>query len=253
MVSKTSDNRTVEKEVHLLMAHRNDYGLIKGIISGYKTHTLVDIAAELCDLSSLSHKYPEKVLREVLDCVLLERKNRLNKDFEWTEENKARFLVINNQLLENGERGWLKALEAAAELEKLIERKEPFLNDYEIEVVMSAHPRIKGDTDEAVTAYLAEEKMRYMGARIGHSNYKHAISDGPENVPLVDRSMNWNGEHLRGGFDNDYICYLMHCLLDTHVWSFPDILSINIIWVDVVVTHQFYTNIPKWRTSNVTG
>jgi hypothetical protein len=54
----------------------------------------------------------------------------------------------------------------------------------------------------------------------------------------LDKSFNWNREYLGNTFENDYIGYATHKLLDTN-WSFKDIIGITTIHADVEVIHQY--------------
>ena len=238
-------NYKIEKEVHLLMAYRDKCYTFEKILAGYKMPMLVKIAAKLHDMNFKSNTYPENDLEDMLTDVLSERKRRLNADFKWTEENKAQFLLINDKLFESCEKGWKEAFEIAEGLKKRIKRRDSFLKDYQIEIRINIYPKISGDVDETVTAYLGEETLRYMEHGIGHSYYnKHFNDKDLKKSITIDKSINWNLEYFNGEFDNDYICYAIHYMLDALVWSFPDILSIEGIWVDVEVTHQYYARIP---------
>jgi len=52
---------------------------------------------------------------------------------------------------------------------------------------------------------------------------------------------------------DDYICYMIHEMMDSRIWSLPDILLIENIWVNVEVTHQYYTRVPKWGDAKAEG
>jgi hypothetical protein len=240
----------VEKEIHLLMAHMDKHDTVTKILAGYKLPMLVKIAAGLDEMSfpSRQRKYAETDLKDMLECVLNERSHRLNADFQWTAENHARFLLVSDQLYEAYVKGWQEAFEIAADLEKRIKRRDSFLKDYEIEIIIAAYPQISGErkTAETVAAYLGEKKLRYMEYGLSHCHYDKYINDEDFKKPTtIDKSMNWNIEYFNGEFDNDYICYPIHYMLDTLVWSFADIISIRKIWVDADVRYQHHAWIPK--------
>ena len=239
---------SIEKEIHFLMAHKDNYDKIQEIIAGYKLPMLIKIAAEFycfnirprCGICSVHD------LDDMLKKVLSERRRRLNADFEWTDENKARFLFVNDQLYEVSKKGWDEAKETAAALEKRIKRRDSFLKDYEIEVTLNAYPKITGPRESAkrVNYYLAEKANMPGNMSISHFRYKHDKNE--EHTPLmIDKKTNWNREYFNGEFENSYICYAIHWMLDTHVWSFPDILSIQEIWVDVNVAYQHWARVVK--------
>jgi len=237
----------VEKEVYLLMAYKDNYDIICEILAGYKLPMLVKIAAKLDDMGwKHNKKYLEDDLKDMLKSVLIERKRRLNADFTWTDENKARFLFINEQLYEACVKGWQEATETAAALEKRIKQQDSFLVDYEIEIIINAYPKIgNGEAAETVMCHLGEETLKYMEHGISHCHYNSFIKNKFDKPITIDKSTNWNIEYFNGVFDNDYICYAIHYMLDTHAWSYPDILSIEGIWVNVEATHQNFKGIRK--------
>ena len=250
-VNDLSKELSLEKEIHLLMA--NEYSkwhsstrrkALDEILDGYKVPMLTKIAGKLiCERSYYPsfYNYTEHDLNEMIGRILYERKHRLNEGFKWTEENKARFLFINDQLYDACVKGWEEAKETAAALEKRIKQRNSFLKDYEIEITLNIYPKIKGERRWAseLESYLGHEETRLLEMNISHSHYKRKFKKENADKPmLIDKSTNWNIEYFDGVFDNDYICYAIHGLLDTDGWSFVDILSINKIWVDVEVKHQ---------------
>jgi hypothetical protein len=131
----------IEKEVHLLMANMKKYTydkcdykkkiyVVDEILAGYSLSKLMKIAALLDKFSFPGVYYPERDMNAMLKQVLIERKKRLNKDFEWTEENKARFLMINDRLYNACVKGWKEATDTAAVLEKRINKRDSLLKDY---------------------------------------------------------------------------------------------------------------------------
>jgi len=238
----------VEKEIHLLMAHRDKRDTIKKILAEYNLPMLVKIAAKLYDVIFNRYHYPKYDMEKMLTYVLWERRKRLDTDFKWTDENKARLLFISDRLYEACVKGWQEATETAAALEERIKRKDSFLNDYEIKITLNVYPKIGGEREaaEAVAEHLGEETLRSLKLCISHCHYDNFIKNEDYKTDItINKSINWNSEYFNGEFDNDYISYAIHDMLDTHVWSFADILSIRDIWVNVEVTHQYNTRIPK--------
>jgi len=236
----------IEKEIHLLMAHRTKCDVVAEILAGYELPMLVKIAAKLSCMVFGICKYPEYDVKQMIKAVLRERKKRLDADFQWTDENRERFLAINNELYEACAKGWQEALKIAAALEKRMKRRDAFLKDYEIEIMIQAYPRIGGERDavDNVAAYLGEETLRCMDSGLSHCHYSKVNSEDFQKSITIDKSMNWNGEYFNGEFDNDFICYPIHYMLD-RVWSFADILFIRDIGVDVRVSYQYNKVIPK--------
>ena len=104
-------------------------------------------------------------------------------------------------------------------------------------------------TDREIVLQIGKEvdsEGHFITDMVSHCHYNRIINDKDFEKPItIDKSMNWNSEYFNGEFDNDYICYAIHYMLDTHAWSFADVLSIGDIWVNVEVTHQYNKKIPK--------
>ena len=66
----------------------------------------------------------------------------------------------------------------------------------------------------------------------------------PKKKPIfLDTSQNWNIEYFGEIFEHNYIGYAIHVLLETHEWSFKDIINIIKIWADVKIKHQYYEKV----------
>ena len=239
----------VEKEICYLANYEDGAYYIRNY-QDYKMPMLLNMAALIMDrdfwrrtnfgvFDGIDYVYAEHALKNILSEVLQERRRRLNADFQWTEENRSRFLSVSRQLYEAYEKGWQEAAETAATLEKRIKQKDSFLKDYEIEVSIVAYPQISGERDaaQAIAAYLGEETLLCAKSDISYYRKKSCLDEVEKPIAL-DKSHNWNIEYFDGVFDNDYICYIIHVMLDTGIWSFADIISIKNICIDVNAEHQ---------------
>ena len=146
------------------------------------------------------------------------------------------------------EKGFQEAFEIATALEMRIKKKDKFLKDYEIEIKIAPYPIIGGTNREAaetISDFLALESIPCAIEHISHCHYHHF--DDNDNFPklLVDKTTNWNTDYYNKVFPGIGICYLVHRMIESSVWSAPDILSIRKIWVDVKVAHQYYQSIPR--------
>jgi len=242
----------VESEVHSLVAHMRNrvmisHHVIDEIIAGYTMPMLLKIAAEVAYGNTSMKFLSEREEEYLIEQLLIERCRRLSEDFEWTEENRTRLLLVNDELFNACKKGWHEALEKAKILEKRIKSKDSFLKDYEIRIKINTYPKINGiarDVAECIESYLAEEMLPDIES-ISHCHYKKVtLNDQEFPKYMVDDNTNWNMEYFGDTFKDDYICYLTHCMLDTGVWSFRDIISIERVWVDVEVTYQTYMDIP---------
>ena len=182
-------------------------------------------------------EHPEREKKEAVCNLLRFRCHCRDKNFTWTDENKRRFFRINNAFVDSCEKAWAEALATAEALEERIKQQDRFLNDYEIDIKIDAYPYPALDDEEGFEefdAYFCEFYELPRISSISHSSYK----DDDRTRLFIDKTTNWNIEYFGDEFENDYICYAIHRLIDTGIWSFEDILSIKQIWADVNVAHQ---------------
>ena len=238
----------LEKEVLLLMSLRNKYEKLGNIIKKYSLKQLLEIAAHLIGKRVGFSNYSQYDLDYIIEQLLAERTHILHNDYNWfwTDEDKQRLSNVNNEILTACEKGFKEAFETATFLEKRIKKRDSFLKDYEIEIKIAPYPSIHGanrDVTDTISDYLAHDAIPMAVEHLSHCHFNHF---GKEDYSiLVDKTTNWNTEHYNREFPKINICYLVHSMMESHVWSYPDIISIRRIWVDVNVTYQYYKNIPK--------
>lgn len=183
--------------------------------------------------------------QELFSRILSSRKWKLNESFVWSEENQKAFLRINDEIADAFEKAHAEAVQTAKELEKRIADGDTFLNDYEFNIRLGLYlteDYYPEDSDSSIGFVLSEPYNDYypISASFSHSSIKRLLSE--ESIYL-DKSFNWNIEYFGDVFNDSYIGYGIHALLDSGYWSFKDILSINRIWSDVIVTKQNYREI----------
>jgi hypothetical protein len=178
---------------------------------------------------------------DLLNIILHERVVKLNRNFEWTEENRDRFIRVNDKITHTFEKAYNEAVSIANELEKRLNSSDDFIQDYEIEIKIGLYMGDEFyDADNGGIGFvLSEPESRHSPIyySFGHSNLEYSLSEKPI---YLDKSKNWNAEHLGNTFDSDYIGYAIHALLDADLWSFKDIINIDNIWADVEVVHQYF-------------
>ncbi|MDR0927151.1 MAG: hypothetical protein LBO69_05230 [Ignavibacteria bacterium] len=194
--------------------------------------------------------------RILVQQILCERAVKLNKNFEWNQENKTRFLLINDKLTSVFKSAYEEGLSVANELEKRMQNNDIFIKDYEIEIIVMPYFKcmykddlggisceeleIAFNCDNRFAFLLCEPDYYPINDVINHSSINPS-SIGNECVSIfLDTSLNWNIQRLADVFPNNYIGYAIYSLLN-HNWSFKDIINIGKIWADVKVTHQHYT------------
>jgi hypothetical protein len=174
---------------------------------------------------------------EILHDILLERAIKLNRNFEWSNENKQKFLKVNDKFMFVFEKAYNEALSVAHELENRISLNDKFIKDYEIEIKITPYmdDRFYNDNSGDIGCILSEPSPinSPIYFSFGHTHYHH------EKPIYMDKSLNWNIEYFGDMFRDNYICYEIHELLDSK-WSFYDIINIKKIWADVEVIHQYY-------------
>ncbi|MCL2042797.1 MAG: sel1 repeat family protein [Treponema sp.] len=180
-------------------------------------------------------KKSEWPFRYEFNKALLKRYEKLNKNFSWTKSKKKKFLEINDKLMSIFIKSYNEALTIAKNLEMRIQNNDPFLSDYEIEITLQPYIFDKNDYEEdCIALVLSEPKYHPIEFDISHSRFEWIEQEIPV---FMDKSINWNNQYLDGVFNDHYICYAIHVLLENH-WSFHDILNIDQIWTDVKVIHQ---------------
>ena len=205
-------------------------------IENYSIETLELLAKKLYD-ESLFKKHDILVYT-----ILSERSARLDNNFEWNNENRQKFLTVNDKFMQVFEAAYNEALAAVDELEDRIKNNDKFIKDYEIKIKITAymHDRFYDDDLNNFGFVLSEPEpditLKYS---FGHSNFRDEQKERPI---YLDKSYNWNIEYFGDNFKDDYICYQIHELLDNH-WTFYDIININRIWADVEIIHQHYQEV----------
>jgi hypothetical protein len=204
----------------------------------YSVETLESLAVKLYE----QRDYKRAYTWDLLNVILHERVIKLNRNFEWTEENKDRFIKVNDKITHTFEKAYNEAVSIAHDLEKRLNNNDEFIQDYEIEIKIGLYMGDEFyDADNGSIGFvLSEPKSDHIPINysFGHSNLEYSLSEKPVHL---DRSLNWKNEHLGNTFDNDYIGYAIHALLDANQWSFKDIMNITTIWADVEVRHQYFT------------
>ncbi|MCL2000799.1 MAG: hypothetical protein FWG74_05135 [Planctomycetes bacterium] len=173
----------------------------------------------------------------ILYDILQERYVKLNHNFSWTKKNKIRILEINNKLMNIFENAYTEAVTIAENLERRIRENDLFLNDYEIIIEIQPYTFAKNmfkDGEDGFDLVLSEPKYYPISEHLSHSDF---LSDKKSLSVFLDKSLNWNHEYLEGMFNDHYICYQIHALLEYN-WAFQDIINIWQIWANVKVCHQ---------------
>ena len=230
---------TLDKFKELLYKTLNDE------LKRYSVETLELFAVYIYEMNNnIRYKYIE-----ILDSILYARYRKLNHNFEWTDENKRKFLSISDKFMQVYELANDEAISIANDLENRMNKNDKFMKDYEIDIEIDAYMSDQFYTDkngkDSGIGYVLSEPVsgfNFLYDSFGHSIYDHTINRR-ESIWL-DRTLNWNIEFFGNTFKYNYICYAIHALIEQGNWSFKDIIDIKKIWADVKVSHQYYEEIP---------
>jgi len=237
----------LDKEVLFLMSLKDKEKKLGDVIKRYKLKQLLEITAHLHSNLYGPSNYSEYDRRSMIKELLSERVRTLNNnDWIWTDEYKQRLSVVNDEIFNTCETGFNEAYATAELMEKRIKKRDSFLKDYEIDIKIAPYPKVCGascDVTDTVSDYLANESLPLAEWSLSHCNYQRFSNEYCS--ILVNKDTNKDNEFYNKIFPGINICYLVHHMMESSVWSYPDILSIRRIWVDVEVTYQYYRNIPK--------
>ena len=145
-----------------------------------------------------------------------------------TESQIKKFALINDKIRAEE----IKARAYLIKLCKVLDGqvKKGLLDDYEIE------------THFSVFSY-DESFCRSKDVEVGDSFYKtgmYKLSPDDDEFFNMDWYMNaWRGFEQLKDF---HFGYLMHCVIDHTSLQLEDILAIDDVWIEIVVTYQFFTD-----------
>jgi hypothetical protein len=219
------------------------------ILKEYDIKTLEILAIELYEKEWYEIRenpiIPKSKLDEILNEVLYVRCSKLNSKHTWTEKDINEILRVSDLFVTSFEKAVVYANKIKNNLQNK-KNKNIFLMDFEIEIKLS--PYLSGY--EAVEDDMSSYFMYVLCEPIVNKYYSVLTVDirhEEENKKYYDKSEIWrqkdfdieNIEAL-SCFRTHFISYAIHELLDTKVWSFQDIISINRICAEVLVMHQSF-------------
>lgn len=185
---------------------------------------------------------------DMLKDALLERKYKINKTFEWTPENKEKFLCLNQKLIECWEKLHIEALQVFKTLQSRAGKPDGFLHDFEIELKIRSFIYVadtNGEFDEAIDCIeevLIDSLYEFDYHVENHQTYYHNESNSYS--IYLDKKQNWNTDpKFEGKFNEYFISQAIHDLYDHTHLSFPDILKINRLWGEVRIIHQHFVEL----------
>jgi hypothetical protein len=178
------------------------------------------------------HRYRSK--SKVLS--LHERKNQLNKKFEFTAENLLKIEKINELLQDK----LLKAYNTAEVLEEELICKqhlnENFISDYEIEFRLSLFSKEKysGIEDLDGNSFFTYEPLLLSFCKRDGNCTQQDIDDYKDSL----KSTNYNDFPVGHPLHYQHHHLLLHDLEDHTILAWQDIIDIDQIWIEVIINVQ---------------
>jgi len=204
-------------------------------LNQYSVETLEEFAVYIWS----SRAIRKESFFDLLDDMLNERVYKLQKSFTWTPENKDRLLIVNDKITKIFEKAYDEAIAIAQKLEEEIITGSGFAKDYEIKIEITPYTcsstEANDDCDIGIVLSGPLDEYYPISYSFEHDDFYLCKYKKPI---FLDTSLNWNIKYFNRAFDDHYIGYGIHALLDTSMWSFQDIINIKQIWADVKVTHQ---------------
>jgi len=165
----------------------------------------------------LAHWNAKQEVDEELKDLMSIRKWKINDTFEWTPENKEKFLRLNQKFINHFEKLRDEAVPIIKMLQKRIEDKDEFLHDFYLEVKITPYIYVP---DENGAICEAEDGMERILDEILNEHLVPNIwgiekeEDITESI-YFDTKQNWNIEtYFEGKFDGDFISQAIHDLYD---------------------------------------
>jgi len=182
-----------------------------------------------------------------LEKFLEKRKDKLNKEFEWSQENREKIVEKSNDFMREFKAAFDEAKRQTQILEERISNTDSYLNDYEIQIKLSFNYQdifencneIDYDDRDLDTFLSNECEISYeFGYRDCGQSVEERFSE--KNYPIyINREHNWNTERFSDDWDgNGYVSYAFHQLVCDGILSIPDFLKISRLHSEVIVNIQ---------------
>ncbi len=193
--------------------------------------------------ANLLHRYHDKSP----DVILRERKQLKNKDFVFTEEAIKQLCDLNSLLAQKGEAAYEHAELLEKEIVSLMKKPDPFIMDYEIEFELSFFAENKYSHIPDLEGNPFFECKPIMFHKVKDDEPKGESKNHKDWLFKTDHREIFHENHPLSGFSH---CYLFHDLTLHSILSYQDLLDVEDIWIDVVLTIQNHQEIKHRDTEN---
>jgi len=170
--------------------------------------------------------------------LLRQRKIQLNNQFEFTEKNVKRINEINQILRQKTESAFDNAEYLENSILDLIKGARPFISDYEIEFKLSLFSPQKYSKIEDLDGNPFFEYNPILG--FNKSVDSPGLIEIKKNIDLLQTNFN-EFQFSEHPLKEQNHCYLLHDLYDHTILSWQDIVDLEEIWFEVILTLQNIT------------
>jgi hypothetical protein len=176
---------------------------------------------------------------EKIEEFFRERKNGLDQKFEWSQENREKIVEISNDFMREFMFAFDEAKKQAEFLEKRIADDDPYVNDYEIEIVLSFNYWDIFENHDEDDFDLDLFLSNHCDIKYNYGGHHNRNLEGHDYPLYINQKLNWNIEIFPKDWDeNMYVSYAVHQLVCDGILSFQDFLKISRIFSEVVVRIQ---------------
>ena len=128
------------------------FNMNKEYLEQYSIIELEEIAVHAYEKSR--NYFPIRDVVRIISDILFVRKLKLDETFEWSEENKLKFLKVNNAITNSFRNAYNEALTVAKELFDKESNNDPFIKDFEVEIQVSPYIYMEDDIDGYIYAFV---------------------------------------------------------------------------------------------------
>jgi len=179
--------------------------------------------------------------------ILNDRKHNQNKRFVFDDYNLTRVERINNLLDKKLKDAYHQAGQLEQNLIHEIENKNSFISDYEIDFNLSLYAENKYKDIED----LQGNSFFEFRPTIGYYKYdKDKIFENEKHKEWLLNTNHNEYENTGHPLKNQHHCWLLHELYDHTYLSWQDIVDIEEVWFEVILTVQNFESIKFEENEN---
>jgi hypothetical protein len=231
---------------------------LKELIDSYSVKEIEKLAIDLYEnLVGDRNSYEARYLEMLME----KRRDKLNKNFIWTNENRERIIQLNDKFYQSFKKAYNEALLVSDEMEKRSSGDFWINRDYALAIVITPECNIFYGSirnDRKIYMILLHFQERYFGFANFHDIIKGQIiydfefePDGYlNNTPeYIDKEIKKQkkSKNKRKYFRHHFNKILLNEAFSDLInggWSYQDIVNIDSVYADVFIRRSFYEENP---------